>query len=72
MQKGSNEIPGHLSAGRRFVERLDGNGGGKISRSEFDGPINRFDYQDKNHGEYLTENEAPEDLPSGGNRPFGP
>ncbi|MCP4311349.1 MAG: hypothetical protein GY790_08815, partial [Bacteroidetes bacterium] len=57
-------------SGRRgFVERLDRDGDGKISRSEFDGPKNRFGFHDKNSDGYLTEDEAPKGPPPGGDRP---
>lgn len=53
-----------------FVERLDGNGDGKVSRSEFDGPEDRFGFHDKNNDGYLTEDEAPKGPPPGGGRPL--
>ncbi len=58
--------------GRRFVERLDRNADGKVSRSEFDGPKDRFDYHDKNNDGYLTEDEAPKGPPPGKGRPPKP
>ena len=48
-QRGSKGKSRRPSGGRGFVERLDRNGDGKISRSEFDGPKDRFDYHDKNN-----------------------
>ena len=45
--------------GKRFVERLDKNGDGKVSRQEFDGPPQHFDHCDKNHDGFLEESEAP-------------
>jgi hypothetical protein len=60
------------SGGRGFVERLDRDGDGKVSRSEFDGPKDRFDYHDKNNDGYLTEDEAPKGPPPGGGRPPRP
>ncbi len=51
---------------RGFVERLDRNGDDKISRSEFDGPKDRFDYHDENNDGFLTEDEAPKRPPPGG------
>jgi len=47
---------------KRFVKRLDINGDSKVSKSEFDGPKDRFDYHDTNHDGYLSENEAPKHL----------
>ena len=43
----------------RFVSRLDRDGDGRVSRSEFDGPPARFDVYDTNHDGYLSEEEAP-------------
>jgi len=51
-----------------FVGRLDRDGDGKVSRSEFDGPEDRFDFHDENNDEFLTEEEAPKG-PPGGRRP---
>ncbi len=46
-----------------FVERLDRNGDGKISKSEFDGPSHHFSKFDKNNNGYITEDEAPKRPP---------
>jgi hypothetical protein len=52
--------------GRRgFVARLDRDGDGRVSRSEFDGPPDRFDILDTDHDGYLTEDEAPKGPPPG-------
>ncbi len=53
-----------------FVERLDRDGDGRVSRGEFDGPPVRFDFHDTNHDGYLTEDEAPKMLPPGVIQPF--
>jgi len=42
-----------------FVKRLDKDGDSRVSRSEFDGPADKFDLHDTNHDGYLTEDEAP-------------
>ena len=42
-----------------FVTRLDRDGDQRVSRREFDGPADRFDFHDRNHDGYLTEDEAP-------------
>lgn len=42
-----------------FVSRLDRDGDGRVSRSEFDGPAHRFDDHDVNNDGYLGEEEAP-------------
>jgi diguanylate cyclase (GGDEF)-like protein/PAS domain S-box-containing protein len=65
---------GDNGPGRRivtFVERLDRDGDGRVSREEFDGPPDRFDIFDRNHDGYLTEDERPP-LPPTGNRPTAP
>ena len=49
-----------------FVQRLDGDGDGRVSRTEIDGPPDRFDVHDANHDGYLTEDEAPKGPPPGG------
>ncbi|MFZ5831061.1 MAG: DUF1566 domain-containing protein [Planctomycetota bacterium] len=41
-----------------FVERLDRNADGKVSREEFDGPRDRFGDFDRNRDGYVTEDEA--------------
>ena len=50
-----------------FVKRLDKNGDGKVSKSEFDGPAGHFKQLDKNGDGYLSEKEAPR-LPPPGHR----
>lgn len=62
-QKGSRQMPRNLSPGKRFIERLDKDGDGKVSRAEFDGPADRFGYHDKNNDGYITEDEAPQGPP---------
>jgi hypothetical protein len=47
------------SQGERFVRRLDRNGDGKVSRSEFDGPKHHFSHLDKDGDGYLSTDEAP-------------
>lgn len=42
-----------------FVSRLDRDGDNRVSRTEFDGPPDRFDFHDANHDGYLSEDEAP-------------
>ncbi|MCP4376709.1 MAG: hypothetical protein GY794_11110 [bacterium] len=48
-----------------FVKRLDKNGDGKVSKSEFDGPSRHFSVLDKNSDGYLSEDEAPKGPPPG-------
>lgn len=80
----STESPQRPGAGRRpargpgparFVERLDRDGDGRVSKSEFDGPPDRFGDFDKNQDGYITEAEAPRGPPPDGGgprRPRGP
>ena len=42
-----------------FVERLDVNGDGKVSKKEFDGPSHHFGVLDKNKDGFLQADEAP-------------
>jgi hypothetical protein len=51
-----------------FVQRLDRDGDGRVSRSEFDGPKDRFGFHDGNGDGYLTVEEIVETPPP---RPFG-
>ncbi len=55
--------------GERFVDRLDRNGDGKVSRSEFDGPSDRFSVHDENGDGYISKEEienSPPPPPPGG------
>jgi Protein of unknown function (DUF1566)/EF hand len=45
-------------SGDDFVRRLDRNGDGKVSRSEFDGPANHFSHLDRNGDGYISREEA--------------
>ncbi len=51
------------SPGRHFVERLDTNGDGKVSRGEFDGPAHHFRRLDRDGDGFLSEDEAPQSPP---------
>jgi hypothetical protein len=42
-----------------FVQHLDRNGDGKVSREEFDGPADHFPRLDRDGDGFLTEDEAP-------------
>jgi len=55
----------------RFVQRLDRDGDGKVSRAEFDGPPHHFGTLDRNNDGFLTEDEAPQH-PPGDRRPRRP
>ncbi|MEO9944834.1 DUF1566 domain-containing protein [Paraglaciecola sp.] len=47
------------SGQNKFINRLDKNGDGKISSSEFKGGANHFKHIDKNNDGYITVDEAP-------------
>ncbi|MCD6395010.1 MAG: DUF1566 domain-containing protein, partial [Planctomycetes bacterium] len=51
------------TGGGDFVRRLDANGDGKVSRSEFDGPPEAFSHLDRNRDGYLSDREAPQGPP---------
>ncbi|MHC4469774.1 MAG: hypothetical protein ACYS99_02325, partial [Planctomycetota bacterium] len=51
------------SPGRRFIERLDKDKDGKVSREEFDGPDHHFRRLDRDGDGFLTEEEAPKGPP---------
>ncbi len=46
-----------------FINRLDRDGDGVVSKSEFDGPKDHFAHLDTNHDGYLSESEAPQGPP---------
>ena len=52
--------------GARWVERLDKNGDGRVSRSEFDGPPQHFGEFDRNGDGFIEADEAPRGPPPGG------
>jgi hypothetical protein len=54
---------GRPPSGEDFVRRLDRNGDGKVSRSEFDGPAVRFDEFDRNGDGFISAEEAPRGPP---------
>ncbi len=54
--RGPGPLPDHRGG---FVLRLDRDGDGRVSRAEFDGPPDRFDFHDTNRDGYLSEDEAP-------------
>ena len=56
------------SAGANFVKRLDRDGDGKVSKSEFDGPKTHFSEFDSNGDGFITETEAPTGPPKGPSR----
>jgi uncharacterized protein DUF1566/EF hand domain-containing protein len=62
---------GQRGPGQRpeFVSRLDQDGDGKVSRTEFDGPRDHFGVLDRNGDGYLSETEAPKGPPPGSRPP---
>jgi len=61
-QTGGMNPPAHGQGGPTaggFVSRLDRNGDGRVSKSEFDGPAWDFPNLDRNGDGFLTEAEAP-------------
>lgn len=58
-RQGMNRRP----SGDDFVHRLDKDGDGKVSRSEFDGPNEHFQRLDKNNDGFLSSDEAPQGPP---------
>lgn len=61
--------PPHLGGGdprSRFIQRLDRDGDGKVSRSEFDGPPEGFTHFDRNRDGFISVDEAPTGPPPGG------
>lgn len=56
--QGSMQMQRQPQGGGGFVSRLDRDGDNRVSRAEFDGPPDRFDFHDANHDGYLSEDEA--------------
>ncbi len=52
-------------SGTSFIGRLDSNGDGKVSKSEFDGPSRHFSHMDRDGDGYLDSSEAPTGPPPG-------
>ena len=48
-----------VASTNRFVEREDTNRDGRVSRSEFKGPVHHFDHFDKNRDGFISADEAP-------------
>lgn len=61
-------LPG--PGGHGFVSRLDKDGDNRVSRKEFDGPPNHFDFLDRNKDGYLSEAERPPGPPPQNRRAF--
>jgi len=60
---GPMQMPQQRPGRGGFVAGLDKDGDGKVSRSEFDGPKDRFRHHDRNNDGYITEDEAPQGPP---------
>jgi len=55
--------PGQDPSGADFIQRLDRDGDGKVSKQEFDGPTRHFTQLDRNKDGYLSQAEAPQGPP---------
>ena len=66
-REGGNAPKPRAAGGRRsgFVDRLDRDGDGKVSREEFRGPSRAFDRNDRDGDGFLSEDEAPQRRRSG-------
>ncbi len=53
---------------KELIEKLDKDGDGKISKTEFDGPSEHFTQFDTNKDDYLSEDELPSGPPPKGDR----
>lgn len=62
-QPGFGRMPGSPPSGAGFIQRLDRNNDGKISRSEFDGPARHFADFDTDQDGYISAEEAPKGPP---------
>jgi hypothetical protein len=63
---GSRQGPQPVGRGGHFIQRLDRDGDGRVSRSEFDGPPRHFNLFDRNRDGYLSAEEAPPPPPGMG------
>lgn len=63
--KGNGRMPDKGGFRHHFINRLDSDGDGRVSRSEFDGPVDRFDYHDRNRDGFIEASEAPTGPPPG-------
>jgi len=52
--------------GAGFLQRLDKDGDGRVSRAEFDGPPDRFTVHDRDGDGFISAAEAPQGPPPGG------
>ncbi len=68
MAQNNGQQRGSGQSGADFVKRLDKDGDGKVSQSEFDGPSEHFSQFDADGDGYLSESEAPTAPPQQGQR----
>ena len=72
-QQGSpRNSSGQGPSGADFVQRLDKDGDGKVSKQEFDGPAEHFTKFDKNKDGYISAAEAPQGPPRTSSRKSDP
>jgi hypothetical protein len=63
---------GRQPSGKKgFINRLDRDGDGKVSISEFDGPSKHFKHFDRDQNGYISEDEAPTGPPPRKGKRFG-
>ena len=55
----NDERRGPPPSAEDFIKRLDKDGDGKVSKTEFDGPDEHFTQFDKDGDGYITESEVP-------------
>ena len=58
-----NDRKGPPPSAEEFIKRLDKDGDGKVSKTEFDGPSEHFTKFDKNGDGYISEDEVPSGPP---------
>ena len=61
----AGNLPNGRPSAAQWIQRLDRDGDGKVSREEFDGPGNHFDEFDKDGDGSLSADEAPSGPPMG-------
>lgn len=67
--EGRKSRPAQGSPQLMFINRLDIDGDGLVSRDEFDGPADRFDDHDQDGDGYISAEEAPSGPPRNTQRP---
>ncbi len=68
MAQGNREGRQKPPSPAEFIENLDKDGDGQVSKEEFDGPEEHFTTFDKNSDGYISEDEVPSGPPPRGSR----